>query len=112
MQNSGHFPVTLTTGAQRLGAATGATGAVFSLEDGQAPVKWVSIQSDAAATGAVYVGFVGSVLSTTNYAWLIPAPVTSIPSAPSIIEGVITSLDQIVVLGGAGDKIHVGFLRD
>ena len=109
MQNSGHYTVTLTTGAQRLSDATGAT---FTPDDGKAPVKWVSLQSDAAATGAAYVGFYGCVLSTTNYAGLIPAPVTAIPSAPSIIEGGITSLDQIVVLGTAGEKIHVGFLRD
>lgn len=107
MQNSGHFVLALTTSTpKKLSAA-------FDAGDpsGTAPITWLSIQALGSNAALVYVGFAGSVLSSTNYASRIEIPASTIPAAPTIFENQITSLDQIQVLGSTNDSVAVGFIR-
>lgn len=106
MNNSGHFVLTLDATVQRLSS-------VFEAGDsnGTGTITWLSVQPLAANSGVVYGGFFGCGLSSTNYGWRLEAPVSTIPPAPFIIEGQITSLDKIVVKGTDTDKIAVSYSR-
>ena len=107
MQNSGHFMLALTTSTPKRLSSN------FNAGDPNAssPISWLSIQAEAGNVAVVYVGFSPSVLSSSNYAHIIPIPVTSIPAAPLIIAAPITSLDQVQVLGATDDAVTVGFIR-
>lgn len=107
MNSCGHFALNLTGAAQSLASA------FVDPKDPRAtgPITWLSIQSLAANSNLVYIGFAGDVLSSSNYAMRIEIPVTGIPAAPLIIEGQIISLDKVFVLGTLNEDITVGYIR-
>jgi hypothetical protein len=108
MNSSGHFCLNLTGSAQSL-----ATGFTLGANDPEAtaPIRWLSLQPLSANAAVVYVGFAGNVLSSSNYAFRLEIPVSTIPSAPFIIEGLMVSLNQIQVLGTTNEDLAVGYIR-
>lgn len=76
-------------------------------------LKFVAIQADAGNSGVVFVGSTErgteGILSTTKYGFRIEIPVSSIPSAPDIIElsNSSYSLNELSVIGTNLDIIHI-----
>jgi len=77
-------------------------------------LKYAAIQADAANSNVIFVGSteIGT-LTSADYGWRIEVPVSSIPTAPDIIElgqnGF--SLNELSVLGTAPDVLHIMVLR-
>ncbi len=114
MNSAGHFVLNLTAGSTAYSLATafvGGTTTPASNTPATAPITWLSIQPLSANAGVVYVGFAGNVLTSTSFAFRLEVPVSTIPSAPFIIEGIPLSLDKVFVYGTQDDKVAVGYIR-
>ena len=114
MNSSGHFCLNITASntAQSLASAfVGGTTTPQAGGPGSAPIRWLSLQPMSANAAVVYVGFAGDVLSATNYAFRLEAPVSTIPPAPFIIEGPMLSLDKVFIYGAANEDVAVGYIR-
>lgn len=90
-----HFTVTLTGSAQVLGAGVTITGKAKSL----------IIQTDAANANLVFVGAVGTTLSSSDFGYRIEIPAATIPSQPLILPGADPM--KVQVLGTNTQKVHV-----
>ncbi len=80
-------------------------------------IKYLSIQADAGNSGIVFVGSTErgteGALSSSKYMWRIEIPVSSIPTAPDLIEMSQNSfsLAEWSVIGTNNDIIHIGVIR-
>ncbi len=78
-------------------------------------IKYLAVQAQGNAANLMFVGsfasqdLAGRTLSSTDYGWRIEVPVSSIPTAPDIIEQSVSafSLAEFVVLGTAPDVLHI-----
>ncbi len=78
-------------------------------------LKSISLQAQADNSAVIFVGsfesqgLSGRTLSSTDYGWRIEIPVTSIPTAPDIIEisNSTVCLADLAVLGTASDVLHI-----
>ena len=77
-------------------------------------LKYVALQAHGGNSNIIYVGSTETgTLTSSDYGWRIEVPVTSIPSAPDIIELSQNgfSLNELSVLGTASDVLHIMVLR-
>lgn len=104
--NTRHFTLTVGTTATTLYAL--ATAAVAG-KIGTA--KQLMIQPHSENLAVIYGGSPTDGVTTTNYGWLLPIPVSGVPSAPFPIEsgssGLISLAAIQVLAANATDKIHV-----
>ena len=115
MNSCGHFCLNIASSATAQSLATGFADWSASQPavdmPATAPIRWLSLQPLSANAGVIYVGFAGSLLSSSNFAFRIEAPVATVPSAPFIIEGLMISLDKVFISGTSGDDVAVGYIR-
>ncbi len=115
MNSAGHFCLNIAASNTAQSLATGfaawAATQVASDTNATAPIRWLSLQPMSANAAVVYVGFAGDVLSATNYAFRLEAPVSTVPPAPFIIEGLMISLDKVFIYGTQNEDIAVGYIR-
>lgn len=74
------------------------------------PLRWISLQQDASNTHVIYVGGTNQPVTSSVYGFRMEIPVTSIPPAPNIIEGLTPgalTVGDIWILGTSGEKLHV-----
>lgn len=100
-----HYVLTLT-GSQQL------LSSVLPEGSGDPPIRWLSMQAKGANSGIVYYGGAGQVVSSSAYMGRIEVPVTTIPSAPTIVElsESATSLSQWKVIGTNNDVLLIGVI--
>lgn len=72
-------------------------------------IRYISIQADPGNANVMYVGGKDSTLSSTDYGWIIPIPVTSIPALPLPIAPPVGcfGLGDIQLLGTTTQKAHL-----
>ena len=76
-------------------------------------LKYIALSAEASNAAVIFVGSTerGSegTLSSTKYGWRIEIPVTSIPSAPDIIDlaNSTFSLAEFSVIGTNNDILHI-----
>ncbi len=113
MRSVGHFVLNITASAtaQSLASAfVGGTTTPASDTEATAPIRWLSLQPLAANAAVIYVGF-SAATSSSNYAFRLEAPVSTIPPAPFIIENVMLSLDKVYIVGTQDEDVAVGYIR-
>lgn len=107
MNNAGHFCLNIAASATPQSLAS-----AFQVGDPNATgaVRWLALSALAGNTHVVYVGFNKSV-SSTNYAFRLEIPASSIPAAPIIIACAAVSLAGVWISGTQDEDVAVGYVR-
>ena len=105
-----HYTLTLDGNVQRLSSVLpGATADKVAQEQSW---SYLSIQADPANTHVAYVGGYPTLVSSTDYGWIIPLPPSNIPAAPFAVHDVgAIRLSEFTVIGTNTEKLHI-FLKD
>lgn len=105
-----HYTLTLNGSAQSLASVLPGYSSSAAIPTNEQSYSWLAIQADGANSNLVYVGGANRVLSSIAYGFRIEVPVSSIPSAPSIVElGGAPSirLSEFQVIGTNAEKIYI-----
>jgi len=102
-----HYTLTLDGNVQRLSSVLpGATADKVAQEQSW---SYISIQADPANTHVAYVGGYPTIISSSDYGWIIPLPPSNIPAAPlQIMPGCpAVRLSEFTVIGTNAEKLHI-----
>ena len=102
-----HAQLDVTASAQSILAALGITA--DGLGHGT-QVEWISLQPHPSNAAAVFLG--GSTVTTSSYGIRLEIPVTSVPQAPLVFDGLssgrgLIGLGSLYFVGTASDKLNV-----
>jgi hypothetical protein len=73
-------------------------------------IKLLSFQAATNNTAVVYVGGKSSTLTSTDYAFIIPTPVTNVPAAPitlALADGLYNVADLQLLVGTTTQVVHL-----
>lgn len=106
-----HYTLTLTGSAQSLASVLPTYVAASAPSPGeQVSVSFLSLQAAGGNSGLIYVGGSGQVLTSSAYGFRMEIPISTIPSAPNIVElggGASIRLSEWQVLGTSNDILHI-----
>ncbi len=104
-QTFNHFTVPMTTGTPVSAASVLPPDILAQAAQGNTVI---TLQPHSGNAAVVYVGGSNVTLSSSNYAFRLEIPVTSIPQAPFMFETTRIDLRDLFFLGTTNDEVQMG----